>query len=102
MKAQLLLWLALAAFPVQAKMEHERFVYRDWQIISKEVIVLPQPPYHPKIISLDDIGSRLVCQTSSGRLFDEGIVTLPFIVRATEKQMAIFCLGGRAQDVNER
>lgn len=102
MKNQLLLWLALAALPVQAKIEHNRFVYRDWQIMSKEIVLLSDSPDNPTEIRSSDLGARLACRTVSGKLNLEGVVTREFLTIVKERELVAYCVEGEPRGVYRR
>jgi hypothetical protein len=96
MKVQLLISLALVVLPVQAKIEQDRFVFSDWQMLSNDVILLPNPPRHPAQLSESDLGAVLVCRTGSGQLIQERVVTSELLYAAIERGMFLFCTKGRA------
>lgn len=91
MKAQLLIWLMLLALPVQAKTEHERFMFSDWQVLSNEIVILPHPPRRPVQLTASDLGAILVCRPVSGRQIYERIVTREFLDSVVEKGVLIYC-----------
>lgn len=94
MKGQLLLVLALAAMPVQAKMEHYGLAFKDWEILSRELLVLPDSWFYAVKITQRHLGFDLVCRGDSDELIFKGVIDEEILHDVEEKKLLVFCTQG--------
>ncbi|OGG70960.1 hypothetical protein A3I99_00690 [Candidatus Kaiserbacteria bacterium RIFCSPLOWO2_02_FULL_45_11b] len=96
MKAQLLISLALVALPVQAKIDHNKLIFSDWELLSKDVIVLPNFPRYPVQLYPNDLGAVMACRMASGRIIHDGVVTKAVLHLAVNGGL-VYCAAGQSR-----